>query len=38
MENETWKPEEFCDPTHLNAPGNLRLARLLQNNLPPAGN
>ena len=34
MAGETWQTTEFCDPTHLNADGNLRLARLLQAGLP----
>ena len=34
MAGETWNPPEFCDPTHLNANGNLRLARLLKEGLP----
>ena len=34
LAGETWKPGEFCDPTHLNAGGNLRLARLLKAELP----
>jgi lysophospholipase L1-like esterase len=33
MDGETWSPAEFADPTHLNPNGNLRLARLLKNNL-----
>jgi lysophospholipase L1-like esterase len=34
MEGVTWGPPEFWDPTHLNADGNLRLARLLKDRLP----
>ena len=34
MAGETWNAAEFCDPTHLNANGNLRLARLLKEKLP----
>jgi len=30
MDDETWNPGEFCDPSHLNPQGNLRLARLLK--------
>ncbi len=29
-----WNGTEFCDPTHLNANGNSRLARLLREDLP----
>jgi hypothetical protein len=29
IERESWSPSEFCDPSHLNAMGNKRLARLL---------
>jgi lysophospholipase L1-like esterase len=34
MDGATWDPAEFCDPTHLNSNGNLRLARLLTEGLP----
>ena len=34
VDGETWSPGEFFDPTHLNAKGNLRLARLLKEDLP----
>ena len=34
IESATWDPAEFWDPTHLNANGNLRLARLLKEGLP----
>jgi lysophospholipase L1-like esterase len=34
MDGATWDAAEFCDPTHLNSSGNLRLARLLKENLP----
>ena len=34
MDGATWDPTEFCDPSHLNAEGNLRLARLLKDNVP----
>ena len=30
MDGATWSPAEFADPSHLNANGNLRLARLLK--------
>jgi lysophospholipase L1-like esterase len=34
IEGATWDPAEFCDPTHLNSNGNLRLARLLKEGVP----
>jgi len=34
IEDTTWDPAEFCDPTHLNSNGNLRLARLLKEGVP----
>ncbi|HNQ90075.1 MAG TPA: GDSL-type esterase/lipase family protein [Verrucomicrobiota bacterium] len=34
LEKETWDPSEFFDPSHLNAAGNARLARLLKDGLP----
>jgi lysophospholipase L1-like esterase len=34
LDGVTWTPTEFCDPSHLNANGNARLARLLQEALP----
>ncbi len=34
IEGATWEPAEFCDPTHLNSNGNLRLARLLKEGVP----
>jgi hypothetical protein len=34
MDGTTWGSAEFCDPSHLNAHGNLRLARLLEEGLP----
>ncbi len=34
MDGTSWFPEEFCDPSHLNSDGNLRLALLLREGLP----
>lgn len=34
MDGAAWSQSEFADPTHLNANGNLRLARLLKENVP----
>jgi lysophospholipase L1-like esterase len=34
VNDATWEPVEFCDPTHLNANGNQRLARLLKEEVP----
>lgn len=34
INGEIWSSAEFCDPSHLNAQGNLRLARLLKEELP----
>jgi len=34
MDGAVWGPEEFCDPSHLSANGNRRLARLLEERLP----
>ena len=34
VDSATWAPAEFCDPTHLNSNGNLRLARLLKEGVP----
>lgn len=34
LDRTTWGTREFCDPSHLNAKGNLRLARMLKDDLP----
>jgi hypothetical protein len=34
VDGATWSPAEFADPSHLNANGNLRLARLLKEGVP----
>lgn len=34
MDGTIWEPAEFCDPSHLNSEGNLRLALLLEDGLP----
>jgi lysophospholipase L1-like esterase len=34
MDGTIWGPAEFCDPSHLNSNGNLRLAGLLATALP----
>ena len=34
VNDATWEQTEFCDPTHLNANGNQRLARLLKDGVP----
>jgi lysophospholipase L1-like esterase len=34
IEDAHWNGTQFCDPTHLNANGNLRLAQLLQAGVP----
>jgi len=34
MDGVTWDPAEFADPSHLNSEGNMRLARLLKDDVP----
>jgi hypothetical protein len=34
MDDATWGPAEFADPSHLNSNGNLRLVRLLKEGVP----
>ncbi len=34
VNDATWGPAEFCDPSHLNSNGNSRLARLLKEGVP----
>lgn len=34
LDGAVWRRAEFCDPTHLNANGSLRFARLVQQGVP----